>query len=221
MKKTIEINVPNDWSAISLNKYLALKADMDAYEGENEAVIACMFQHLCDFPIEHLDSLDIDTYNKIVNDLSKLLQSTELPLQRFIMIDGVEYGFEPNLSKMAYGAYVDIANYEGLTIDYKWAEVMSILYRPVTKKLGNMYDIKRYDAIKNARPFLDVSMDVHFGALFFFTTLSKELQSSILKSLIQTSTEIPANIKSTLEKSGKAIQAWSNSQTEIYSKWKK
>ena len=41
-----------------------------------------------------------------------LLQKTDYPLQRNITIEGVEYGFEPNLSKMPYGAYLDISNFD-------------------------------------------------------------------------------------------------------------
>ena len=221
MKQQIQIEVPKDWSAVTLKQYLNLKNDMEAYKDEPDAITACMFQHLCNFPIEYIDSLDVDVHNKISNDLSKLLDNVQLPLQRFITIDGVEYGFEPNLSKMSYGAYVDIAKYEELTIDSKWAEIMSILYRPITKRFGNTYDIKKYEAVINGTPFLNVTMDIHFGTLFFFISLSKDLQSSILKSLTQTSTEISPSIKSILEKSGNLTHHLSNLQTEISSKWKK
>jgi hypothetical protein len=52
--------------------------------------------------------------------------------------------------------------------------------------------------------FLDVSMDVHFGALFFFVHLSMDLLNSTLNSMTQT--EYPANMKLILERSGALIQ---------------
>lgn len=204
MKKEIKIVVPTDWSAIPLKKYLELRNDMKSYEGDADATIACLFHHLCDFPIEYLSQLDIDTYNSVVADITKFFNSIEFPLQQFINIDGIEYGFEPNLSKMSYGAYVDITKYETLNIDDKWAEIMSILYRPVSKKVGKLYEIQPYTGDVNKEKFLNVSMDTHFGAVFFFKSLLMDLSKSTLNSLMHI-TEVPHNIKSILEKNGNLI----------------
>lgn len=221
-KRQVTITVPKSWSAVTLRQYLDLKKDMDAYAGEPEAILACMFHHLAKFPVEYIQGLDMATYASIVTDMTSFLADVQLPLQKIILIDGVEYGFEPDLSKMSYGAYVDISKYDSLEINNKWAEIMSILYRPVTKKVGKLYDIESYSAKIDGDKFLDVTMDVHFGSIFFFKTLLKDLLSSTLKSLTkQTEMEIPPNMQLILERSGKAIQALSNSQTEISSKLKK
>ena len=81
--------------------------------------------------MEYIKSLDIDTFTSIKNDLVGFMGNVELPLQKTFQIDGVEYGFEPNLSKMAYGAYLDIMSYDTFQIDDNWSKVMSILYRPI------------------------------------------------------------------------------------------
>jgi hypothetical protein len=153
--------------------------------------------------------MDIDTYVKIKKDLEGFFNKADHPLKRFVTIDGVEYGFEPNLSNMAYGAYVDISKYETIGVDEKWAEIMSILYRPVVKKAGALYDIKTYDGELYPEKFMDVPMDVHFGALFFFKSLLEDLQKDTLNSLMGL-TELPPSIKSVLEKSGVLTQALSN-----------
>jgi hypothetical protein len=159
------------------------------------------------------------TYNAIVSDMTSFLANVELPLQKFIQIDGVEYGFEPNLSQMSYGAYVDISKYDSVEINDKWAEIMSILYRRVTKKAGKLYDIEPYKAQIDGEKFMDVTMDVHFSAIFFFKTLLRDLLSSIQKSLTkETGMEIPHSMQSILARSGNLIQALSNSQTEMSSK---
>jgi hypothetical protein len=104
---------------------------------------------------------------------------------------------------MAYGAYVDISKYDKLEINDKWAEVMSILYRPIIKRYGKLYDIIPYEGLIDSELFLDVTMDVHFGCLFFFVNLSKDLWHSTLSSLMQTSPElVPHKLKSILERSG-------------------
>ena len=213
MKKEIKITVPTQWSAITLKQYLNLQKDLKVY-GENEdGYTACLMHHLCGFNVEYLTQLDTETFQNIKNDLIGFMGKTEFPLQRFIQINGVEYGFEPNISKMAYGAYLDIAKYDTFTIDENWAKIMSILYRPVTSKTGALYEIKTYDGYINEDRFLEVDMQVHFGSLFFFVRLLTDLPNSIQKFLMDTEV-IPHNIKSILEKSGKIIPPLSNWRME-------
>ena len=214
MKQEIKIEVPTKWSAVTLKKYLALRKDLETYNGEEEAITACLFHHLCDFPLEYIQQLNIDTYIAIRQDLINFFNNIDLPLQKFIQIDGVEYGFEPDLSRMAYGAYVDISKYETFEINEKWAEIMSILYRPVTKTTGKLYDIKAYDGTIDGEKFMDVSMDIHFGTLFFLKTLLKDLLKDTQKSLTGLM-EVPQSIKSVLERNGNLIQALSNSHKTI------
>ena len=214
MKQEIKIEVPTKWSAVTLSKYLALRKDLETYVGEEEAITACLFHHLCDFPLEYIQQLNIDTYIAIRQDLINFFNNVDLPLQKFITIDGVEYGFEPDLSRMAYGAYVDISKYETFEINEKWAEIMSILYRPVTNTTGKLYDIKAYDGKIDGEKFMNVSMDIHFGTLFFLKTLLKDLLKDTQKSLTGL-TGLPQNIKSVLERNGNLIQALSNSHKTI------
>jgi hypothetical protein len=214
MKQEIKIEVPTKWSAVSLKKYLDLRKDLDTYAGEEEAITACLFHHLCDFPLEYIQQLNIDTYIAIRQDLISFFNNIDLPLQKFITIDGVEYGFEPDLSRMAYGAYVDISKYETFEINEKWAEIMSILYRPLIKTTGKLYDIKAYDGNIDGEKFMNVSMDIHFGTLFFLKTLLKDLLKDTQKSLMEL-TGLPQNIKSVLAANGNLIQALSNSHKTI------
>jgi hypothetical protein len=214
MKQEVKIEVPTKWSAVSLKQYLALRKDLDTYAGEEDAITACLFHHLCKFPLEYIQQLDINTYIAIRQDLISFFNNVDLPLQKFITIDGVQYGFEPDLSRMAYGAYVDISKYETFEINEKWAEIMSILYRPVTNTTGKLYDIKAYDGNIDGEKFMNVSMDIHFGTLFFLKTLLKDLLKDTQKYLTEL-TGLPQNIKSVLEKNGNLIQALSNSHKTI------
>jgi hypothetical protein len=204
MKKEIQITVPKDWSAVTLEKYLALQKDLKVYGESNEGMIACLFHHLCGFDPKYLNSLDTEVFMNMKRDIESFIANTDLPLQKFINIDGIEYGFEPNLSKMSYGAYLDVTKHENLSIDDNWAEVMSILYRPVKLKQRQLYEIEPYTGDIDKEKFLKVTMDIHFGVLFFFINLLKDLLNSTLKSLMEQE-GISPDIKSILEKSGNLI----------------
>jgi hypothetical protein len=157
-----------------------------------------------------------ESHEKIKRSLDSLMLNQEVPLQRLITIDGIEYGFEPNLSKISYGAYVDITKYDTIAIDNNWAKVMSILYRPVVRKKGERYEIASYQGHVDDELFLDVGMDVHFGAWFFFINLQMDLLNYTLN--FTNLTGLPPNIKSILVKSGKAIRQSLTSQMETYKK---
>jgi hypothetical protein len=201
----IELTVPTKWSAVTLEKYLALQRDVKVYGEEQEGYIACLMHHLCGLSPQYINQIDTETFTSIKNDLIGFMGTTELPLQRIIEVDGKKYGFEPNLSKMTYGAYLDITKYDTFTIDDNWAKIMAILYRPITTKVGELYSIKAYTGMESEEPFLKLGMDIHFGALFFFVHLLEVLPSSILKSLTD-SEKLPHNIKSILAASGKVME---------------
>jgi hypothetical protein len=204
MKKELELTIPTDWAGVNLKKYLALRADMETYKDDEEAITAVILMHLCGLEPTYLQSLPVDVYNDIKDTIATFINNVELPLQKFINIDGIEYGFEPNLSKMVYGAYADITKHKTLEINSDWASIMNILYRPVKHKKGSMYEIERYTGNTDSDKFLNVGMDVHFGTLFFLLNLLMDLLSSTLN--YTKGLENHHNIKSILEKNGQLIR---------------
>lgn len=212
MVQEITLSIPQSYSDITLKRWLDLQKEMENYKDDQDAVNALILYHLCGLDIQWVGGLEIGAYESIINDLNQFLNDTDLPLHQFITIDGVEYGFEPNLSTMTYGAFVDITKFETFTIDKNWSKIMNILYRPVIKKSGDMYQIEPYKVNDDHEKWLSVGMDKHFGALFFFLHLSIDLFNSTLKSM--KTEELPPNIKSALEKSGNLINRFMSWQVE-------
>jgi len=212
MVKEITLTIPTDWSGVTLKKYLTLQKDMKNYGDDEEAQTALMLSHLCGLDAEYIKSLSIEDYNTVRMTLEGFITNTEYPLQKIIKIDGKEYGFEPNLSQMSYGAYVDISKFGQLTIDDNWPKIMSILYRPITDKKGDMYSIEAYKGEIDDKLFLQVPMDIQFGTLFFFVNTLTDLLSATLKYLKVEG--MPPNIKSILEKSGEITKHLLNLQTD-------
>ena len=201
--KEIELKVPTSYADITLQKWIDLQNELEAYKDDPNAVTALMLYHLCGLEPKYMKGIAVDDYSLVKTQLESFLSNTDLPLQRIITIDGVEYGFEPNLSQMSYGAYADITQYKDLTIDKNWAKIMSVLYRPIKHKKGDMYSIEAYDGVMREDMFLKVGMDVHFGTLFFFVNLLMDLLKGILKSTM--AMDMNLNIKQILERSGQLI----------------
>ena len=210
MIKEVEISIPTSYGDIPLKRWLDLQKEIENYKDNDEAVGALTVQYLCGLDPKYLQALPADAYKTIRDELNSFIGNVELPLQKFVTIAGVEYGIEPNLSKMSYGAYADISKYDMIAIDNNWAKIMNILYRPVTKKSGDMYSIKRYEGNEDWEKWLDVGMDTHFSALFFLLNLQINLFSSILNSLKEE--DLPLNIKQILVKNGAPMQQLLNWQ---------
>lgn len=205
MKKSKTIEIPKSWGAISLKTYLALQKELKNYEDNEDAQIAVLFYHLCGINGEELRALSAGSYSEIKNILLSFLSQQEHELQRIIKIGDIEYGFEPNLSEMSYGAYCDITKFNELAIDKNWAKIMSILYRPINKKFLNTYSIQPYEGKIDESLFLELTMDIHFGAYFFFVLLSRDLLNSTLNSMTKME-DIPHSIKQILVKSGELMR---------------
>jgi|TARA_R110000868_G_C10896814_1_gene764012 hypothetical protein len=206
MKKQLDIVVPQSWSAVNLENYLKLQKDLVAYGTDDEiAYVATLLYHLCGVEPGLIPKLPTNILTSIKTDLRGFMGDASYDLQRIIKVNGKEYGFEPNLSKMAYGAYLDITKYENITIDKNWNKIMSVLYRPVTSKTLNMYEIESYDSKKTQPELFDsVGMDVHFGTMFFFLRTLAELVNDTLS--FSKEEEVPPAIKSILERNGEVIK---------------
>jgi hypothetical protein len=63
-------------------------------------------------------------------------------------------------------------------------KAMAVLYRPVTARVANRYDIEKYEGSdKYANKMLDIPLDIAVGAMLFFWTLGSDLSQASLKSL--------------------------------------
>lgn len=120
-------------------------------------------------------------YEMLVKDIIKALD-TDVEFKNAFTLNGIEYGFIPNLDSITQGEWVDLVEYQSdINTMHK---LMAVLFRPVTKKdkLGN-YSIEPYNGTKErADAFKAMPLNIVNGALVFFLNLSKELREAIQKS---------------------------------------
>jgi hypothetical protein len=90
----------------------------------------------------------------------------------------------PEIDNMTYGEYLDLVSYTSSKDMWSFMPIiMSILYRPITQRVGKLYTIEPYDGTKDERIELFkhvLTMDVVFGATAFFLNLQKDLRTGIL-----------------------------------------
>lgn len=175
MKKQVVINIPENWSEVSLESYQNYVITTDT---KNETdVMYNSIASLCNVRREYVERFKIEDLKKVYANLSKLVkQPLNKSLINVIELGGVRYGMHPNLDSMSFGEYVDLEEFTkgGLLGFHK---VLAVLYRPITEEKGGKYNIEPYEIEhqRNAELFKSINMDVINGVSVFFYNLGSKL----------------------------------------------
>jgi|TARA_R110000751_G_scaffold33233_2_gene82888 hypothetical protein len=182
----IEINVPTSLNEITLEQYQKfLKASEETPEGS--FLDAKMIEIFCGIPLSDSYKLKMSSVQAIVDILTDMLNQKPAHIDKF-SLDGVQYGFIPDLDEMSLGEYVDL---DGNASDWQKMHVaMNVLYRPVITSKKGKYNIKEYTA-DDPEKMKDMPLGVALSSLFFFYNLGLELSKhTILSSSNQAEMEI-------------------------------
>ena len=101
---------------------------------------------------------------------------------KVIEIEGKEYGFIPNWEEFTTGEYIDAEEYTK-SIERNAHKLMAVMYRPITRKMGDKYEIEPYKGPSEANKFKEVSASYLNGMLVFFWTTRRELAITSVRSL--------------------------------------
>jgi len=166
----IEINVPTSLSEVTLGQYQKfLKIAEDNPEGN--FLNAKMIEIFCGIPLSDSYKLKMSSVAAIIDILNELLSQTPKRVEQFTM-NGVQYGFIPDLDEMSLGEYVDL---DGNASDWNNMHVaMNVLYRRIKIKKSGKYNIVDYN-VENPEKMKDMPLDAAIGSLFFFYNLGMEL----------------------------------------------
>ena len=173
----IEINVPTSLNEVTLGQYQKyLKIAENNPEGN--FLDAKMIEIFCGIPLSDSYKLKMSSAAAIVDIITELLNQTPKHTERF-ELNGIEYGFIPDLDEMSLGEYIDLDNNVS-----KWEQMhvaMNVLYRPIkTSKVGK-YNIEEYD-VKNPEKMKDMPLGAAIGSVFFFLNLGMELSKHTIHS---------------------------------------
>lgn len=177
----IEINIPTSLNEITLEQYQRyLKATEETPDGS--LLDAKIIEIFCGIPVSESYKLKMSSVQSIVDILVDMLNEKPTHINRF-SLDGVQYGFIPDLDEMSLGEYVDL---DGNASDWQKMHVaMNVLYRPIKIKKGTKYSIEEYTA-EDPDKMKDMPLGVAIGSLFFFYNLGLQLSShTILSSVNQ------------------------------------
>lgn len=179
----MKINLPENIEDITLDQYqkysvLVAREDLDEISF-NKRLISIF----TDLKFRDIEKVAYKDYEFIVAQITLAL-TQEAEFKSTFKINGVEFGFIPNLNDISTGEYVDLSTH-GTTIE-NMHKVMAVLFRPIKSKdfFGN-YEIESYTGTKQYAELMKYTpLNIVNGALVFFYNLSKELRIATQKSTI-------------------------------------
>ena len=190
----LTLTIPETLKEITFNQYqqwLKVAEDKEMTDFLKQKMI----EIFCGITLNQVLQIKATDVDEIVNDLSKIFKQDTKLINKFTL-EGVEYGFEPKIDEITFGAYVDLDTYMA-----DWQQMhkaMSVLFRPVTFTKKKKYLIEEYESA-NKYDLKEMTLDVVFGSLVFFWRLRNELQKHILSFLAnQSEITLPPEMKASL-----------------------
>lgn len=168
---------------------------------------------VCNLPLEKVVTFSMSDINEIADSVLNLLNSKP-PIEHFT-IDGIKFGFIPNLDTMSGSEFLDAEMYLNADI----FKAMAVLYRPIKREKNKLYTIEKYNGSdKYAELMQKAPASAYIGAKVFFSILTIDLLTTIPQYTLKNLTSLEVAL---LEKNGVGISQLTNSLEEIGSDLKK
>ena len=180
----------NDITLLQFQKYSKINTE----DQDEEFLIHKTIEIFCNVDIRVVSQFPIKDAKEIVEDIHTVLDQTVKFTDRFTL-EGVEYGFIPDLSAMSLGEYIDLE--DGLKDTKEFHKAAAVMFRPVVKSFKELYTIDGYDAsLERQALMLEAPIGIISSAVVFFYSIVNELlegSQNYSKSLLEIA-------KTTLEK---------------------
>jgi hypothetical protein len=178
----MRITVPESLKDITLDQYQKYQIEIDkSNENENQTEILALkkLEIFCNLKAVEVYNIQLTDVVDIANKIELILQEQPQLVQKFD-INGVRFGFVPDLDKISYGEFLDLNN--NIAEWQTMVTAMGVLYRPIKNETRELYNIEKYKGDKYHKILKDMPMSAVMGSLVFFWNLGADLAKYIIKS---------------------------------------
>ena len=175
----VNLRIPTSLNEITLGQYQEfskLDNNTKISPAEIQLKMIQIFCNVSELVARGMRATDIAEICEMLNNMF----DTEHQLVSKFKLNGVNYGFIPELDDMSFGEYMDLDTFIGDNDNIHRAA--NVLFRPIEFKRGDRYTIKEYDS-NTSEIAKDFPLDAVLGAIVFFYTLGKDLSVVMLNSL--------------------------------------
>ena len=213
----MKINIPENLNEITIKQFFDFKKCCDTNQDDQYLRLA-MVSIFCDVSVEDIKKISSKDFIDISNQLTNVLKETPTHIERFI-INGVEFGFIPNLENITAGEYIEL---DTLFKDEEtYLEQMAVMYRPITGTHKNLYRIEPFESTEKHKDIMIAApISAYLGSKVFFCNLLNELLESFQLFLIMGGKEV-TDLGEVLATNGVGINQFIQSLEEVSMNLKK
>ena len=175
-----KIKIPTTLNDVTLKQYQEFaKLEAKLEETKDSSIQLKIIEIFCNVPEQIVRGMKATDIAQICEIINTMFDAQHQLINKF-KLNGIEYGFIPELDDMSFGEYMDLDTFIGDNDNLHRA--LNVLFRPIEHKRGDRYTIKEYnpDTSEEAKDF---PLDVVLGAIVFFYNLGKDLSMVMLNSL--------------------------------------
>lgn len=196
-----EITIPSSLKEVTLDQWMKFTAMTKDIVDDEVFLMEKTVEILCNIPLETVRKIQYQSVSHMCAVLSDIFEQ-DPQFERSFFMDGIEYGFIPQMDDITFGEYIDLDTF--LTDENNLHKAMTVLYRPIKQKMSDQYLIEDYDPGRQKQM---KSMPVYYalGALGFFLTLKKQLLSNSQNYLLRETQQLTPQQKLVLARNGAGI----------------
>jgi len=210
----LELLIPTSLSEIPLKHYQEFRKVAENSNDE-EFISEKMIELFCGIELKDVIKIKASDISDMVQHFNKLFSGKQNFQHRF-KIGDLEFGFVTDLENISWGEYIDIER--NLTSWDTMHKAMAAMYRPITKRKGEKYEIEEYNGTATYAEVMKYApLNVVFGASVFFWTLGSELLTALMDYLEKEMKGMDLTTiqsKLNLESNGVGIKAYMHSLKE-------
>ena len=176
----LDLTVPESIAEIPLLNYQKfLKVQQNS--NDEEFIAQKMIEIFCGIDLKDVASIKVKDMNNLVEHFNTIFSVKPKFYQTFKLKE-MEFGFIPNLEEISWGEYIDLEHHLN---DWEgFHKAMAVMYRPITKKSKDKYEIAPYTAGEEYHELMKyMPMEIAISARVFFYHLGNELLNSTLSYL--------------------------------------
>ena len=167
--------IPDNLSEVSLAQYQTFLKNSEGKEGTDLKLE--LVSTFCKIDRNIAKAIKLTDIEEIASTINAMFE-TDYPFIAKFKIDGVSFGFIPDLENMSFGEYVDLDSY--LSDWSKMHKAMAVLFRPITNDYKGKYLIEDYESSeKYAEVMKLMPLSCAMGAMVFFYHLGIKLLQAI------------------------------------------
>jgi len=199
----IKLTVPTDISEIKLKDYQRFMRTVDG-SNDVEFVNQKMVECFCGIDLKDVAKISLSDLDSLVEHFNKLFESKGTFNNRF-RLNGIDYGFIPNLDKISNGEYMDIDS--NITDVQNYHIVLGVMYRPITDTFKDKYKIEEYEPNDERFELMkELPLDIALSAVVFFYHLGNELLKALPYFLEEEMNRMNIQNNTSSDKSGVGIK---------------